>query len=173
MSALCLILRGPSNCFKSTFASNFDSFSVVSLDDIRMSLVGSRSIFTEEFSVAYISSRIIESRLDAGINVVVDSTNIPAHTVKKIVDIAKARRAEILIYSFIRDIDSIIEGNQARYEATGGDTSLVSEALLKIQVDAYKEETPIIKNVYGDMFTEFNISNHEVSKVYNRLMNSY
>lgn len=170
MSGKCLILRGPTNCFKSTFASNFKPSSVVSFDDIRMTLTDTLDAFTEEFSVCTIANLIINSRLKFGLNVVIDSTNVSMEIVERYVDMSKAHNADVLIYSFIRSIEQIIEGNESRYVSTGDRTAYVPESIISGQVAAYNEETPVIAEVYGEIFTEFNISNQDISNIYHRLL---
>lgn len=173
MSGKCLILRGPTNCFKSTFASNFDSSCIVSIDRIRKSLVGTSNIFTEEFSVNFIVNITVASRLNVGLTTVIDATNIPFSTVKRFVDMCKIRHANVLIYSFIRETNEIISGNAARCSGSGDRSIYVPEDVICGQVLAYKEETPLIIDMYEDIFTEFNISDRDVSEVYNKLLSSF
>lgn len=67
---------GPSGAGKTTFLANEKSYKVVSSDDVREELTGNRLDQTQNHKVFRILHELVRTRIHAGLDVIVDATNI-------------------------------------------------------------------------------------------------
>lgn len=166
---MLLIIRGPSNSFKSTFARNFDPLCIISHDDIRKKLFGSKGYSGEDFKVKNIVNTILKSRLVRGLDVVIDSTNIPLGIIDEYMYIAKEFKTTVYIFSFKRSYHDCVTGNNLRFQSMSED-DYVPSGIISSQCYHYAEITPLVRAKYPKSFYEFDMSNVNLDKVYDKLM---
>lgn len=70
------VMVGPSGSGKSTFLANEKSYKVISSDDVREEITGNREDQSQNERVFRILHELVRTRIHAGLDVIVDATNI-------------------------------------------------------------------------------------------------
>lgn len=71
-----ILMVGPSGAGKTTFLANERSYKVISSDDVREEITGNREDQSQNERVFQILHELVRTRIHAGLDVIVDATNI-------------------------------------------------------------------------------------------------
>lgn len=91
------LMVGPSGAGKSTFVANEKSYKVISSDDIREEVCGNREDQSQNEKVFRIIHELVRTRIHAGLDVIIDATNIRRKNRLSLVNLANGGSVEYVV----------------------------------------------------------------------------